>query len=506
MTPTPAPRGPAPPYPKGPDMDAASVAAPQSLSMLIGGAEVAGREPIEVRNPARPAEVVGTIPAGTPADVEAAVAAARAAQPSWGARTYAERAALLGAAFDALAAGIGEYAPLYVRENGKTLAEAAGELKGVTPRQKLLFEAALALDTPEAVPIENGRTLIRYQPYGVVLSIVPWNAPVSLGCAQVAAALVMGNAVVVKPPETAPLTLMRALAILAANLPAGLVNIVTGTPQAIGEALTSHPDIGKIGFTGSVAAAGRIIQSAAPSIKSLTLELGGNDAAILLDDVDLSEANLTRLADGAFKMTGQVCMAVKRLYVPQSRLAEVVERLSAVVARTVVGNGLDTATTMGPLHTAAALSRAGAILADAEANGGEIEVLGRIAEGAMEDGGYFMRPVIAVGPSDGSRLVAEEQFSPILPILPYADTDEAIARANASEFGLGGSVWGADTERALALAARLQAGTVFVNTHGTGAVNRKAPYGGMKQSGIGRKAGLRGLLEYAEMQTITTLG
>lgn len=477
----------------------------ETLPMLIGGEPVATPATIEVHNPARPLELVGTIPRGTPAHVEAAVAAAKAAQASWGRKSFAERAGILGAAFEALAGEIEPLAPLYVRENGKTLAEAAGELRGVAPRQKLLLEAALALDTPEAIEAERGRTLIAYRPYGIVLSIVPWNAPVSLGFAQIAAALVAGNTVVVKPPETSPLAFMRAMAIFNAHLPKGLLNVVTGTPGEIGDALTSHPDIGKIGFTGSVASASRIIASSAATIKSLTLELGGNDAAILLDDIDLSDATMERLGDAVFKMTGQICMAVKRLYVPRRRLDEVVDRLAAIVARTVVGNGLDAGTTMGPLHTATALARAGAILQEATERGGAAMTLGRIDDAAAADGGHFMRPSLVIGPPDDSRLVVEEQFSPLLPILPYDDADEAVARANRSTYGLGGSVWGADGERALALAGRLEAGTVFVNTHGTGAVNRRAPYGGMKHSGIGRKAGVRGILEYAEMQTITAL-
>lgn len=477
---------------------------PIEANMLIGGEKVGGRQRIEVRNPARPDEVVGTIVRGTPADVDRAVAAAMAAQIPWASRPFAGRAEVLSRALDRLGEHVDQRAALFVTENGKTLADAKGELLGVVARQRLTLELAAELDAARELSSPNGHTFVGYLPFGVMVSIVPWNAPVGLAFLQTIPALLAGNSIVVKPPETCPLSLIRSIEMLAELLPPGLVNVVTGMPAEIGDALTTHPDVGKIGFTGSVSSARKIGANAAQTIKGVTLELGGNDPAILLDDVDLGDASMERMARAVFRMTGQVCMAIKRIYVPDAIRDQFLDAFTRTIERIVVGDGLDPDVTMGPMHTAGALERASGLVADAKRRNATVIELGKIKDEALFERGHFMRPTVVTDIDDDAPLMAQEQFCPVIPIATYGDVDDAVARANATMYGLGGSVWSKDIQRATSLARRIQAGTVFVNTHGTESINRKAPYGGVKQSGIGRRSGIEGVREYMQIQTLTT--
>jgi aldehyde dehydrogenase len=479
-------------------------APPVHATMLIGGERRDSTHRIHVYNPARPSELVGTIVRGTPEDVNAAVAAAKGAQPSWAACSYTERAETLQKALARLELDVNDRAALFVRENGKTLAEAKRELADVATRASFTLALAAELDTPREIASPDGLTRVRYVPYGVVVSIGPWNAPVSLSCMQIVPALLTGNAVVLKAPESCPLSLIRTAELIAEALPPGLLNIVTGMPSEIGDALTTHADVGKIGFTGSIPSARKIIANAALTIKSVTAELGGNDPAILLPDADLGEASMQRMASIVYRMSGQVCMAIKRIYVPDGIHDAFVEAFIMAVDRIVVGDGLDPAVTMGPLHTRAGLERGRDILADAVQRGARVKALGQVRDSDGFEHGYFMRPTVVTEIDDGARLMREEQFCPAVPIVRYHGIHEAIARANATEFGLGGSIWSRDVKAAMALAGRIEAGTVFVNTHGTNSVNRKAPYGGLKQSGAGRRAGIEGLQEYMQLQTLTT--
>jgi acyl-CoA reductase-like NAD-dependent aldehyde dehydrogenase len=457
-----------------------------------------------VFNPARPDELVGTIARGTPTMVERAIAAAKAAQPAWAAKSYVERATVLSRVLDRLGDDIDERVALFVRENGKTSAEARGELAGLPVRQRLTLEMAAELDRGTQLAAPNGNTYVGYLPYGVVVSIVPWNAPVGLAFLQIIPALLAGNAVVLKPPETCPLSLIRTIEMITPLLPPGLINVVTGMPTEIGDKLTTHPDVGKVAFTGSVPSARKIMANAAQTIKGITLELGGNDAAILLEDADLGDASMTRMATAVYRMTGQVCMAIKRIYVPATILDKFLPAFTRAVDKIVVGDGLDPAVTMGPIHTARALDRAQGIVADAAKRGANVQILGRVPDKAMFRRGHFMQPTVVSDIAEDAPLMVEEQFCPAVPIATYRDVDDAIARANTTMYGFGGSVWSRDVPRAADLARRLHAGTVFVNTHGTESVNRKAPYGGVKQSGIGRRAGIEGIREYMQVQTLTT--
>lgn len=477
---------------------------PVHVSMLIAGKWERGQDRYEVRAPANPDEVVGTAARGTGADAERAIAAAKAAQPAWARRSFAERAKILGEALDRFAAGTETRARLYARENGRVLAEAMGELRGVPIAQKLTLELAADLDAGRQLKSATGRTFVNYLPYGVVVSIVPWNAPVTLAFLHVVPALLAGNGMVVKPPESCPLALVEALGVVSEFLPPGLLNVVTGRSSDLGEILTTHPDVAKIGFTGGIPAARTIMANAAQSIKGVTLELGGNDPAIVLDDVDLGDGAMKRMAHGVFAATGQVCMAIKRIYVPESISKPFLEAFTRTVDRYVVGDGLEAGVSMGPMHTRKGRDDALALIDDCAARGAKVSRLGSIHNEATFERGHFVRPAVVTDIEDDAPLMREEQFCPAIPIATYRNTDDVVSRANDTYFGLCASVWSRNVDRALAVARQMEAGTIFVNSHGVASVNRRAPYGGMKQSGIGRKASIEGVLEYLQMQTITT--
>jgi acyl-CoA reductase-like NAD-dependent aldehyde dehydrogenase len=478
--------------------------APIHEFMLIGGERVDGPVRIEVRNPARPDDLVGTIVRGMPEHVDQAVAAAKVAQPAWAARSFVERAELLSAALARLETDIERRAAVFVRENGKPLAEARGELFSVPKRQQMALSYAPELDAGRNLKAPHGRTFVVNRPYGVVVSIVPWNSPVVLAFTQIVAALLAGNCVVLKPPETCPLALIHSVMMFAEALPAGAINIVTGLPAEIGDTLTTHPEVGKIGFTGSIPSARHIMANAAQTIKGVTLELGGNDPAIVLDDADLGASTMKSMVGATFQMTGQVCMAIKRIYVPTRRRDEFLESFCQAAESLVVGDGLEPAVTMGPLHTQKAQVRAEGLLKDAVRRGADVRNLGRIDSEATFSGGYFMRPVVVTDLPEDAPLMTEEQFCPAIPVATYDELDDVVARANRSIYGLSGSVWSRNVDRAVDVAGKIEAGQVWINSHGVHAINHLAPYGGVKQSGIGRKSGIEGIREYMQSQTITT--
>jgi acyl-CoA reductase-like NAD-dependent aldehyde dehydrogenase len=472
--------------------------------MLIDGEQLDGASRIEVRNPARPDELVGTVVRGTPEHVDRAVGAAKRAQPAWAALTFAQRADILRRAVSRLQKGVDRRAALFVRENGKPLNQARGELSGVPKRQLMALDYAAQISADRRYTAANGQTYVLSRPYGVVVSIVPWNSPDTLAFTQIVAAMLAGNCVVLKPPESCPLTLIQSARMFAEDLPPGTINVVTGLPAEIGDALTTHPDVGKIAFTGSIPSARNIMSNAAQSIKGVTLELGGNDPAIILDDANFDAATMSRMLNATFMMSGQVCMAIKRIYVPSTRSDEFIEKMESAIDTITVGDGLEPSVTMGPVHTQKALMRANALVDDAARRGANVRPMGKIDDEVTFANGYFMRPTLVTNIPDDAPLMTEEQFCPAIPVVTYETVDEVITRANSSQFGLGGSVWGRNIDSAVEVARKIEAGQVWVNTHGVLAINHLAPYGGIKQSGIGRKSGIEGILEYIQSQTITT--
>jgi acyl-CoA reductase-like NAD-dependent aldehyde dehydrogenase len=471
-----------------------------ATGLLIGGSVEAG-PPMPVHNPAHPTEIAGFATAASAADVDHAIEAAHRALPAWSALSYRERGEFLRHGADSLVAGGDERARLLVRENGKILREAELELQRF--RARLTGVAALAAELSE-VDVHDGpplHTTVQYVPRGVAVLVVPWNWPLSILGACLPHALLAGATVVVKPPPTAPLATMESLSALSAVLPPGVLNAVTGRTEDIGLALLTHPHVGHIGFTGSVEAGRRIAGVAGQHLKHVTLELGGNDAALFLADADLEEQAVGRLMTGAFLSAGQVCTAIKRLYVHRSRYDEVVDALTATLRRTVVGDGLDPRATMGPLHTSAGRDRLRELLRSC---GGEVRELGELLDDGAD--GWFARPSLVLSPDPACALVWEEQFGPALPIIPFDTEDEAVDRANATEYGLASSVWSADQDRALAVARRLRAGTTFLNAHGPTVQDDRAPFGGVGSSGLGCELGVAGVREVQVPHTVTSPG
>ena len=431
--------------------------------------------------------VVGHAPVQTVADLDAAIAAASAAQPAWAALGHAERARLMRLAADDIDAHADELGEIITHEQGKVAG--AGEAHGAA---HWLRGAADTVLEPQQL---GAGAELHYVPLGVVASIGPWNFPVMIAVWHLAPALRMGNTVVIKPSENTPLSVLALVEILNRHLPAGVVTAVSGDRE-VGAALASHPDIAKIVFTGSTATGRRIVESSAANLARLTLELGGNDAGIVLPGTDV-EAVADTLFWGAFMNTGQVCAALKRLYVHDSVYEETVAALAARAEAAPIGSGHDKSNRLGPVQNPEQFDIVARLVDDARDRGARIVTGGKPAP---ELGPLFYRPTIVADVDDDAAVVAEEQFGPVLPVIRYSDVDDAIRRANGTEQGLGASVWGADADAAAAVAQRLDAGTVWINQHG--GVDPSIPFGGTKASGYGLEFGVEGLKAMAATKVI----
>jgi len=468
--------------------------------LLVDGATVSG-ERTEVRNPARLADVVGSYERAGAAVAEAAVDAAHRAFPRWAATPAAERAARILAGTEAVEADIDGLARLLTREHGKILADATAELTNTV--KTLRYYAGLAdyVEREERIDDHRGRIIERRVPMGVTAVIVPWNYPVLLATLMYAPALMAGNTVVLKLPDNAPLALSAVLHRLAAELPAGVLNVLAGPGREVGVHLTTHPRVRRVSFTGSTETGRTIMRDASANLKTLGLELGGNDPAIVLESATVDDKLVGGLVRGAFMTTGQVCYAPKRLYVHRSRYADFVDAFVAAADRIVVGDGLDGRVSMGPLNNEQQYRTVVDLVEESRREGADVRTVGSLL-GTDGDDGYFLRPTIVTGLRNESALVQQEQFGPALPILAFDDEDEVVGLANDSEYGLAASVWSQDAEHAFDLARRIQAGSVFVNVHRVGASDPSMPFGGFKQSGIGRGHGQIALDEASEIQIL----
>ncbi len=458
--------------------------------MTIGGDTVPAADSFGVVNPAN-GEVFAHAPECTRDQLDAAFDSAAKAQRDWKLDADARRETLLRVA-DVLFASATELGPILTAEQGKPLDQAAVEIFA----SGMWCQYFANLETPPQVIQDDDEAYVEVvrRPIGVVAAITPWNFPVLLGFWKIAPALMAGNTLVLKPSPFTPLSTLKAVELLRDVVPPGVINVVSGG-DSLGAWMTSHPVPRKVSFTGSIETGKKVAMSAAPDLKRVTLELGGNDPAIVLDDADPAKVSRAIFA-AAFNNNGQVCSAIKRVYVPEALYGDVLDGLTAAAAAVEVGDGAVAGTKLGPINNAPQFERVKELVADALSHGATATTGGAAREG----NGYFFEPTILTDISDGTRIVDEEQFGPALPVIPYRNVDEVVERANATHFGLSGSVWGTDTDRAAAVAGQLECGTAWINTHL--ALGPAQPFGGFKWSGVGVENGPWGLSEFTEVQAV----
>jgi acyl-CoA reductase-like NAD-dependent aldehyde dehydrogenase len=458
------------------------------FSMTINGSSVPTSETFGVINPATGA-VFDQAPACSREQLDQAMESAQKAFREWRVDEAARREALHAAA-DAMSAAVGDLAPVLTAEQGKPLADASGEIA----RVGTWFEYFADLEFPPEVIQDDEKAFVEVarRPLGVVAALAPWNFPLSLATWKIAPALLAGNTMVLKPSSYTPLATLKMGELLARVLPPGVLNVVSGV-SGLGQWMTSHPVPRKIALTGSTETGMHVAAAAASDLKRLTLELGGNDAAIVLDDADPAAIG-EKLFWAAFRNNGQVCCAIKRIYAPERLYDDIVDALAEQARKVKVGDGMTEGVQLGPINNRPQFDLVSELVADAVSGGATAVTGGKAIDGP----GYFYEPTIVAGAQDGTRIVDEEQFGPALPVIAYRDVDDAVERANASHFGLGGSVWGADVERAWQVAERLECGTSWVNTHN--AVQPSQPFGGVKWSGIGVENGRWGFYGFTELQ------
>lgn len=442
-------------------------------------------------------EFIGNTKMSTPADVDAAVAKASQAQQSWGALSHAARSEYLHKAADAVNDAAEALAQILAREVGKPLNGPNARFEAGACEAWLRANADFRLEDEVLVDDDSGKATLSYVPIGVVGAIGPWNWPMMISIWQLAPSLRMGNAVILKPSEYTPLSVQALVAVLNQVLPEGVLQVVPGAGD-VGQAVSEHPGIDKIMFTGSTKTGQAIMRSAAADMKRVTLELGGNDAGIVLDDINV-EAMAQDIFWGAFINTGQTCAALKRLYVPASIYDELVQALAKIAAETPMGQGVSEENVLGPLQNAAQ-QRIVAELVEEARKGGATIVTGGNPDDSQP--GYFYPATIVADIDQQNPLVQIEQFGPALPIIKYDDLEQAIEWANELDVGLGSSVWSANEDRAREVANRLIAGTTWINKHG--AVDPRVPFGGVKKSGMGLEFGVEGLKQVA-LPKVTSL-
>jgi acyl-CoA reductase-like NAD-dependent aldehyde dehydrogenase len=460
-------------------------------ALTINGQRVFSAETAEAINPATE-QPICAYPLATPAQIDQAVAAAQRAFGPWSATLLGERQQMVSKLGDVIEQNQEAFIKLLITEQGKGRAAAEWEIGGSIYWCREIAKQSLA---DEVLVREGDNEIVtRYTPIGVVGAITPWNFPLLLAVWKIAPALVAGNTMVLKPSPYTPLCTLWFGELAQQVLPPGVLNVLSGGNE-LGQRMTEHPGIGKISFTGSTATGRRVMQSAAVNLKRLTLELGGNDPAIVLPDVD-PKAVAKDLFWASFANSAQFCVACKRLYVHESIYDELARELVAYAATVTVGNGMEADTQLGPLQNKMQYDKVCGLLEDSRKAGLKFLLGGT----PTRQPGYFIPVTLVDNPPEDSRVVVEEAFGPVLPLLKYRDIEDVIARANHTEYGLAASVWGRDLARAEAVARRIEAGTVWINQAHVFAPN--IAFGGHKQSGVGIENSLHGLAEYCNMQSV----
>ena len=451
---------------------------------------------IQVINPARFSEVVGRVPVCSESDLDCVLDQAGAAFKSWSRTTPDERASCLRAAARDLRNAMPELATLFVRENGKPRREAEIDVSRSIELMEIIAE-----DLPEwskpAIIDRSQPVWARRRARGITAVISPWNSPVLLSCKRFIPAIAAGNPAVVKPASYCPLALMKCIDIINRHLPSGVLRGVTGSGAVLGEKLASDERVRTIAFTGSTETGRRIMELALRTVKKVFMELGGNDPAIVLGDARLDDEAIGRMTHSILRASGQVCIAIKRVYVHHSRLNELVEKLAKSFDRVVVGDGLAPETTMGPLNNKAQFQFVRGLIDKCTRKGLMVMTKGRKLSEADWNAGFFVLPSIVLGANEDDELVRCEQFGPVIPIMPFANEKDAIARANNTPYGLRASVWTEDRHSAEAIADQIEAGAVFLNNHGIFR-DLRIEFPGIKQSGFSRESRAAALDHYAD--------
>lgn len=471
-------------------------------TMFINGSEKYSDQKASIYNPAMFNESVGEITLGSENNVNDAVEAAEKAWPLWRRTSAQERAQWLEETAKFIEENRDDLARMLVLEHGKVFQEAVGDLLGGA--NVLRYYSTLADEVEKDKLVENrqGKMILTRQSMGVVSIIVPWNYPIILACLMLAPALLAGNCVVIKPATYCPLTLTKVLKQMAQLLPKGVLNIIPGSGSTVGKAMSLHPSVRKVSFTGSTEVGANVIQNSAGTIKNVSMELGGNDAAVVLKDAEVDDKLIDELLKGVFTACGQICYNVKRIYVQREKYQAFVDRFIEAANKIRVGYGLNTEASMGPLNNKAQYESVVQIMAELKESNAQVHTVGKFVENTPLSEGYYVMPAVVTNVSQKDPIVQQEQFGPIIPILPFETEEEAIEMANDTEFGLGNSVWTKDVDHGFEVARQLQSGTVFVNIHRAGASAPNMPFGGFKQSGIGRGHGVEALHEQMELQAL----
>ena len=465
----------------------------QTYPCLIDGELVTTDATLEVLNPANE-QVVGMVPACGKDELDRAVAAARRAFKSWRKTSAEERQKAVQGIAAAIKGNADELFRLLTTEQGKPHAQAQQEIYGAAG----LVAAQSMLTLDDVINQDDATRLSRTRrvPVGVVGGIVPWNFPVMMAMQKIAPALIAGCTIVLKPSPFTPLTTLRIAELIKDVVPAGVVNIITGE-DSLGPLITEHPDIDKITFTGSTATGKKIMEGASKDLKRITLELGGNDASIVLPDADVAKV-AEQLFWSSFSNAGQVCIAAKRIYIHEDIYDELSQAIAEYARNVKVGDGSQQGTGVGPIQNKKQFDRVCELIQDARDNGYKFLVGG---ETDPSGSGYYVPITILDNPPEDARIVAEEQFGPVMPLMKFSTTEEAIERANNSEYGLAGAVWTSDPDKGVEVAEQLETGTVWVNEFMH--LSPFAPFGGHKQSGFGAEYGIEGLKEFTYPQVIT---
>lgn len=461
------------------------------LTLTIAGKARESGSRLAVFNPAT-GKLLAEVPNAGQAELDEAVAAAREAFAGWRSTSWQERAVLVAAIGDAIEANAEELSSMLMREQGKPMGQATAEISGAAGWCRAM--ATMRLEDRVIEDSETRYCVTSYEPIGVVAAISPWNFPVLLSIWKIAPALLTGNTLVLKPSPFTPMTVLRLGEILREVLPPGVCNVISGD-DALGPLMTAHPGVDKISFTGSTETGRKVMASAAVGLKRLTLELGGNDAAIVMPDVDVAQV-AKNVFWAAFTNSGQICIAAKRVYVHTDIFDAFAKALGELMQVIPVGDGSEQGSVLGPVQNPPQLARVRELIAASEEAGDTI-LRGMVPDAA----GNFEPLTLVIDPDDERPVVAREQFGPVLPLLRFSDEDDVIERANRSDYGLAATIWTKDTDQALRMAEKLETGSVWINE--ALAASPFAAFGGRKQSGFGCENGIEGLMAYTEPKTIT---